>query len=339
MFCSSLFAPSLANHTHNLVAVVFYIVAAVFITAINLILAYGIYKYRQWKLRSTRLFVVILFPDLMVGLFTCPLITSYLIKPSINHCFYINFVSFFAIFPSLLSALTLLMISADRYFAVIRKSLHVKYATVTVITFAILFDTFMALIWPLIPYYLLQDNNHGQAIAVISLGIFKLFIIVGVIIVYRSIWKAVKHTAQRTRQSIASENGSVNRYYDQSLQKMSLIVSVSLVICFLPSCIANFYIAYCKLANNIDQALFHYIEIWTLLLMYLNSGINGTFTLQNNKRLRRWFRKIFFKTPFRLNREECNPSTIERRHAMVLDNDTHRSISRLALNAESEKLS
>ena len=338
MFCSSMFAPSIANHTHNLVAVVVYVVATVFITAINLILAYGIYKYRQWKLRSTRLFVIILFPDLMVGLITCPVITSYLIKTSIKHCFYINLVSFFAIFPSLLSALTLLMISGDRYFAVIRKSLHMKYATVTVITFVILFNIFTALLWSLIPYYLLQDHNYGQAIATISLGIFKVFIIVGVITVYRIIWKAVKHTAQRTRQSIASENESVNRYYDQSLQKMSLIVSISLVICFSPSCIANFYIAYRKLTNNIDRELFHYIDIWTLLLIYLNSGINGCFTIQNNKKLRRWFRKIFFKTPFRLNREECNPSITERRHAMVLDNDTHRSISRLALNAEAEKL-
>jgi len=338
--CSSLYNPINVTDLHMVASIIIFAMAALFIVTANVVLVYGLMKKKVWRLRSTRFFLFLIWSDLLVGFVTVPLVIGIFTATALfDNCNYVHVTNVMLEFPSLLSATTVLLIAADRFFAIKKKRLHVRYATTRVFVFLIVANIFCSLPLSFITYYLLNDYNTGQAIALIFLGMYKSFIFVSITTIYHVVWKFVNTTAKRTRKSFCSTDSSTPPQYDHSIHRMTLFVSISLVTCYLPSTIANFYAAFCKLTNQEHLVKFYYIETWTVLPMYINSGLNGVLFICRNKRIRKWFLKVFLKFPSKFRRSKMmSPVKRERRDAIVIDTETHRNLAKLVVAIECSSL-
>lgn len=257
----------------------------------------------------------------MIGLITVPLVVAVLARPTLNlkpGCLFAIMMNFFRVFPTILSLITVWLIAVDRYYAILKKRLHVQYATTRGISTVLCCEVIVAFIWS----YL----HPGQWISLVVLGVLKAFVFITICVIYYHILEHVRSTAKRTRESF--HDISVRPVYDHTLCRISLLVSVSLIVCYLPSTLANLYMAYTMVTHTRNIRTLYYLEAWSILPMYVNSGINGVLFIYRNRKLRRWTLKLY-KHLFCFDRTPMSPVRLARRDAMVVDKKSSLEIQKV----------
>lgn len=322
---------------HNGVAAVAFSFVSIFVVLTNCFVLGGVCKMRQWRVKSMRLFLLLILSDITIGMVTLPLHVSLFISASFSHganCQFLYTLNFFKIFPVILSELGVLLIAIDRYFAVLKRRIHTQYFTNRGISLVILLAVILSFIWGLVNADVLKIKftEFRHTILLIVLGLFKTFIFVSVGCIYYTTLKSVQKTAKTTRQSFINQI-STPPMYDRALYRISMLITVSFILCYLPSTVANFHrAAYIFLHHHSKTETLTYVEIWTTLPMYFTSGINGALLIYGNRKLKRWFKKLFECVP-RVSPE--SPSRRVRRHAIIVGPAETKNIQKviIAFNA------
>lgn len=333
-WCLTEFEPldELSQFHYGVAAVAFSFVA-IFVVLTNCFVLWGVCRMRQWRVKSMRLFLLLILSDITIGMVTLPMHVSLFIFASFSNganCKFLYAVNFFKIFPVVLSEIGVLLIALDRYFAILKRRVHTQYATNRGITMAIMLAVVLAFVWGLVNTDSLQIDfmEWKHAVSLIVFGLFKTSIFLSIGGIYYNVLKSVQRTARTTRQSFVNTI-STPLMYDRALYRISMLITVSFILCYLPSTVANFHqSAFILLRKRHATKLIMYIDIWTSLPMYFTSGVNGVLLIYGNRKLRRWFKKLFECVP-RTSPE--SPSRRVRRHAIIVGPVETKNIQRVVI--------
>jgi len=324
-----------AGRIHNrLVAILFGFVAC-FVICSNTLVIVGVVRRRIWKVKSMRFFFFLIFSDMLIGLITLPLhvliysSTKATRQPRSELIFSVKFLRYF---PLLLSIIGVLLIAVDRFLAILKPNIHKTYVTSRFVWLVMIAVSMISATWAYIVCSGMNNTPSTHFISLVTLGVFKSIIFVSVTFIYHVVIKSVRRTANTTRTSFVNAVSSPLRY-DRTLSRLSLILTVSFLLCHLPSTVSHFYIANLICQNTRNLMLGFYLVTWTSLPMFLNSGLNGVLLIYGNKKLKKWFLKFTrcVVESIRTCVSPVSPPQRERKNAIVADQTEQKTIQKVVV--------
>ena len=325
-----------AGIVHNRLVAILLAFVACFVICSNTLVIVGVVRRRIWRMKSMRFFFFLIFSDMLIGLITLPLhVVIYASTKVTRHprSELIFVVKFFRSFPLMLSLIGVLLIAIDRFLAILKPNIHKTYITNRFVWLLMIAMVIISAVWACITCSVLNKTPSTHFTSLVTLGVFKSIIFVSVTFIYHLVIKSVRRTANTTRTSFVNAISSPLSY-DRALSRLSLIITISFLLCHLPSTISHFYVADLIYKDTQTLMLAFYLVTWTSLPMFLNSGVNGVLLIYGNKKLKRWFLKVLhcIVESARLCFSPVSPpQRVERKNAIVANQSERKTIEKVVI--------
>lgn len=269
-----------------------YAINFVFLVVSNVALIIGLIKTKQNTLkRTSKLFLLLSSSDLLLGLILMPIqIASIHLIPDLD-CMTIANRAFWSNFPLILSGLTILLISVDRYLMITRTSFYHKYFTRKVMIVIVFIEICISFSWSFSYMEISRSNNlRSHAKYLFSVAGFEAFILTSVVIVYIALLQYVQATVK-----VMSSARHIPPDYDRKLLKTIMLISITLVICYAPSVISITLAGYFSLFSTdiTVQRIVNVAVIWSLVITSVNSGLNACICIARSSQIKKFYRSIF----------------------------------------------
>ena len=308
--CLNTYTPDIVKNVNGKLLIASYSINMVFVCFANLAVIVGLWNTRKKPMtRSTKLFFILSGSDLLIGFVLMPTkIYQIEVSPNVT-CHEILFRDFWTVFPVVHSGLIILLVSIDRYLLIVKNVFYKKYFTDSVLFGCVIGNASLSFAWGLWYVFVLKSvKRHQLAIFFMCLSIFEAVILLSVTIANVSLLKSVQRTA---KESTLQRN---HDRYDQKLLKTIMLISVSLVTCYLPSVIGNccmaFFLFYSTNQTHLKYATI--AQLWLIMPTIINSGLNASILIIRNKKLKDFFKNISFKSVDKNNVAQTN--SLERLH-------------------------
>ena len=284
-------------------------IVALLIFISNSVLSYGIYKSkgRNKYSRNEKLVLLLSFIDFIVALIHTPLeivLFGYLNEIG---CITISIITFWIAFPLMFSGSILVLISIERFIVVFndKKCCGVRFKGVYLLLI-IIFNFIVSIglgVWYALLHYFTPDNTlaypnffYSTATYMVTNLIFGLLINVLLLI---STSKRLRNSEIQVPRHIAIE---------KRLTQTMMIISVSLIVSYLPSVATHYYLAIVLSLEDQLSILFAIkLVFWTLMLCKLNSALNAIIYVTRRKCISQIYISYFrsFVDKFRVQKSIC----------------------------------
>ena len=265
----------------------------------NISMIFGLLKVNSQLTLSKKLFICLSCSDLITGLCTLPVqtITSYWREDA--SCALISTQAFFNAFPTSLSLFFLLHISFARYCTV-------KHANSQLCNFQRRFwKHFVALeitisfangLWYSLEAS--QTRNHfHHASFILFCSFFVVLILSMILILNGRLWDTLTTHRKFTMTNHINEKRIVQSH--RKAVKTIIILSVILVICYMPTVFSFSITAGFLFAKDPRAEFYHYLIPWSYVFLLMNSGINSCVIVVRDRKLRAFLKTICLKLEMR----------------------------------------
>ena len=280
-------------HTTFMVIIFFGIITS------NVSMIFGLLKVNNHLTLSKKLFICLSCSDLITGLCTLPVQTaaSYLREDA--ECGLISAQAFFNAFPTSLSLFFLLHISFARYCTV--KHANSKLATMQkrfwkhFVLFEILVS-FANGFWYSLEASQTEDRFH-HASFILFCSFFVVLILTMILILNGRLWNTLTTHRNFTIHNHINEERIVKSH--RKAVKTIIILSVILVICYMPTVFSFSVTAGFLFAKDPRSEFYYYLIPWSYIFLLLNSGINSFVIVVRDRKLRAFLKTICLKLEMR----------------------------------------
>ena len=265
----------------------------------NLSMIFGLLKVNNRLTLSKKLFICLSCSDLITCLCTLPVQTIASFEKDDAKCSLISVQAFFNAFPTSLSLFFLLHISFSRYCAV-------KYPNSQVFTLQKRFWKHFVVCEILISFvnglwYALgasQTNDHIQHASFILFCSFFVVVILSMILILNGrLWTSLTTHRKLTVTNHINEERIVKLH--RTAVKTIIILSVILVICYMPTVISFSITAGFLFARDQRAEYYHYLIPWSYILLLMNSGINSFVIIVRDRKLQAFLKNLCWKLEYR----------------------------------------
>lgn len=313
--CFLTFTQDILKNNNGNMLTVFYSFNMLFVFVMNTALIIGLVQTKNKTMtRSNKLFIFLSVSDLSVGLVLMPLLLYHLqISPDIS-CLEVAVRAFWVTFPVILSGTHILLISVDRYLMIAMNNWYKKRFTDKVVLLLIVIEVLIAFSWGFGYAFITQGMDLKKTgTYFICLGIFEAIILTLAMKINLMVRATVYATTAKTTTLQLNQKN-----YSRRLSTTILFITISLVICYMPSVIALiatgvffFYSTNPTHIRNIIIAL-----IWSLLPASLNSGLNSTIYVLRNTRIRKYYKSLINGEESQVH-EHCSTTMASKEHTKI----------------------
>lgn len=294
--CTLLFQVS--NKTSNIALTVVYTCIGIFIITTNTALLVVLPKVKKEMTRFDRLFMLQSVVDLTVGIVLMPLEVYLINKGYPVTCLDSAIKTMVSAFTSVLSGLITFFIANDRYLLIKKNQVYDTYMTKRLIVGILTVIVSVAIFWALFALQVVRLGLAREKIwFTLTFGIFASFMLIEVNIVNILLFRHVKNAPK----TLPQPNKRTSNQYRIDVSKTILIISVCLVVAYVPSIfgfVGGSIMVLLKDPTNFSSSGTKYI-IYFILPTKLNSGINSLVFISRNNAFRDYVKsglgKIFSK--------------------------------------------
>ena len=269
------------------VLVIIYGFNSAFISASNLLLIIGFYLSKRKKVfsRNDRLVLALSTIDLVIGLVQLPLQIFFILASSKIGCVAFSIRGFLVMFLPTTSAGFVLLIAVDRFMTVLHKNrnfvkLHFVLSIVSIFVISFVLGLWYALV-------VTSNDLHRKSLFFLGNASFELVALLIVTTINVSLLVDAKKILRRLSRSKSSKSN-----FDKRLTHTIIIISITLVISYSPSVMAQYYIAIVMAMEDMASIpVAKALIFWTLAPTQLNSGLNALIYISRNKSMLRLFRR------------------------------------------------
>lgn len=264
-----------------------------FIIITNILLIHGLRattKNNKKLSLTKKLFVYLSSTDLFTGFVSVPFQIWMLIISKDASCTQTAIQAFVNAFTPALAMFTLLSISATRYLSVAQPNFyreHVRHPKVTIVLVLQAAAALGLTIWYVVAT---QSNTHHL------LGIFLIFVTflcfgtigTAVVVNFRLFFFLKKHN----EHSMIVRGRETNAAYQTEVAKTLLLISLVLVLCYLPNGIAFSIVGYHVFRGDSQSDTYNYYVPWAHVPMLLNAGFNSLIYIRRNKNIYFYYKRL-----------------------------------------------
>ena len=299
------------SQQQNLSVGIVYAIISFFIVPVNSLLIFAFSKTKQLTNSINAYIMFLSLSDcLLIGAVTLPLESIlHIVYHNQDNCILSNFVLAFSNFSAKLSGYFILLIGLDRFMNIktefkeescLLKKLRSKCGSIILTCLCLFLSMVQGGIAPLTDKYPMPS---------ICIDAFNIIIVISVCTLYIRIYMRVRRHCEESllykkdagRVHIGEENtvgaemigqkSDKVPIYMKELTKTVLLILVIIAICYLPYLILSIWIS--SVGHHEVSNTVHVLHIITLLVVYLNSGLNACVILYRNEVARRYLsRKI-----------------------------------------------
>ena len=284
--CYRLFRPDIVNNMNGMLLKLALSGTCIFIVLTNVIMIIGLLKTNKQKLSvSKKLFLALSIADLLTGLITTPIQLTMVILKSEASCWLIAVQAFFNSFLPSTDMLLILNISLTRYALVTKSKFFEKYTTpprLKIILLLIVISTSGVSLWYVYVSQTLDIYQHGCFL--IFIAVFVTVTMTTTFAVNIRLLCFVKKTSKCTRLKNALQ-------YHKQVATTIFIISIVLIICYLPTIIIFYKIGYNILQEtNLQQLVYYnYMVPWAHLAILLNSALNSVVYISRSRPIKCYY--------------------------------------------------
>ena len=270
-----------------------YALTSIFIIFANSFVIIGLHRTKKSFTRFDCLFILLSSFDLLVGLLVLPYQIYIIYRTGELSCFEVAMKSTVCVLTSTLSGMTTCLIATDRYLSIARKSFAETHVTSSCIIKIIVIEIIISVMWCVFAVYASQQSRElPKVIFLANFAIYEGILLSAVIVINILLFRHIKNRARSLIYIHGQLPDKVIKHKSR-VNKTILIISISLVIAYMPSFFGFVLASISKLQNKPTNAsTAHKVVPWIILPTNINSGLNASIFLWRNKELRVYFRSV-----------------------------------------------
>ena len=293
--CWIIFTSSMVHNNNGNILLGFYVLSMLLITTTNIAMIVGLIKCFRKLSRINKLFIFLSLNDLMVGILLIPIQIYGVISGDKTSCTGAGVHGFLTVYAPSVSMTTVCLIALDRYMLISNKIFYENYLTSCFVTIWIIGELTIVIIGSLWYAISLQYQN------LVVHGLLMLFLSTFVGIALGSVTviniKLLRHVKQAAKESQQTFSFGTTRY-EKKVTKTIIVISIILVICYLPTLIGLLYnsIFYFKPGNKIMRKKTNNIQQllpWLTCLVELHSFLNASVFIWRNRIIVNYYKVMF----------------------------------------------
>ena len=261
------------------------VLVLLFILTTNALVLYGLFKTKQTKGFTNRMFIVISVSDLLCGCTVIPLyLTNIYLGEKSKDCILISTIEkWLYIFFSFGSSINTSALAVDRFIFI---RYPFKYHEITSKRRILMLAVTLSYTIGLTMVFCAQYEGLFAVVA-----IFVIMLVLGVSIAVNV--QLVKYIKKQTNEIRRLSNTFVKTSYKQRATKTIFMIIAILVVTHLPQISL---LAYASINNSNEESeniTFLLIFYWTRLLVLVNAGLNALVYISRNKLITKLYKRKF----------------------------------------------